>query len=309
MIRLENIIKNYQQKTIIHDVSFELKSGVITGLLGPNGAGKTTLIRIINQIVKQDKGFVLYDGKVITEKQIEKIGYLPEERGLYPTMTVEEHGLFLGQLRGMSKKEAQQKLFEWLEKLDCLDWRKKRIEELSKGMAQKIQFICTVLHEPDVLILDEPFSGFDPINIALIRTELKTLKKAGKTILLSTHNMPSVEDLCDNAILINKGKKVAEGDIMQLRNDLKEGLYSITFKGNMLAFANALWTGYEIIEKEALADDLFTVSLKMRGEQTFNDLLNTVAPHVHIKAAHEITPSMENVFLHYVNEKKEMDHA
>lgn len=309
MIQLENISKAYQQKTIIHDVNLELKKGAITGLLGPNGAGKTTLIRIINQIITPEKGFVLFDGKVMSEKHLEQIGYLPEERGLYQTMTVEEHAIFLGQLRGLSKKEAKNRLNHWLEKFECQDWRKKRIEELSKGMAQKVQFICTVLHDPDVLILDEPFSGFDPINIALIREELKAFRTAGKTIALSTHNMNSVEDMCDEVVLINKGKKVAEGSIYRLRNELKDGLYSITFRGNMLTFANALWVGYEIVEKEVLADDLFTVYLKMRGEHTFNDLLNTVAPHVQITGAQEITPSMERVFLHHINDGKEMGDA
>ena len=309
MIRLENISKAYQQKTIIHDVSFELKPGVITGILGPNGAGKTTLIRVINQIITPEKGFVLFNGKVMKDEQLEQIGYLPEERGLYPTMTVEDHAVFLGQLRGLSKKEAQKSLNYWLKKFGCEDWKKKRIEELSKGMAQKVQFICTVLHDPNVLILDEPFSGFDPINIALIREELKAFKKAGKTIALSTHNMHSVEDLCDEAILINKGKKVAEGNVLHLRNALKEGLYALTFRGNMLTFATALWIGFEIVEKEVLADDMFTVYLKMRGEHTFNDLLNTVAPHVQITGAQEITPSMESVFLHHINDGKEMGHA
>lgn len=309
MIRLENISKAYQQKTIIHDVSFELKPGVITGILGPNGAGKTTLIRVINQIITPEKGFVLFNGKVMKDEQLEQIGYLPEERGLYPTMTVEDHAVFLGQLRGLSKKEAQKSLNYWLEKFGCEDWKKKRIEELSKGMAQKVQFICTVLHDPDVLILDEPFSGFDPINIALIREELKAFKKAGKTIALSTHNMHSVEDLCDEVVLINKGKKVAEGNVLHLRNALKDGIYAITFRGNMLTFATALWIGFEIVEKEVLADDMFTVYLKMRGEHTFNDLLNTVAPHVQITGAQEITPSMESVFLHHINDGKEMGHA
>lgn len=307
MIRLEDITKSSNQQVILDNINIELKPGLVTGLLGPNGAGKTTLIRIMNQIVAQDKGFVLYDEKIISAKQLEKIGYLPEERGLYPQMTVEEHALFLGQLRGLTKKDAQASLQQWLEKFDCVNWQKKRIEELSKGMAQKIQFICTVLHDPEVLILDEPFSGFDPINIALIRNELKTLKNEGKTILLSTHNMSSVDDLCDNVVLLNKGKKVAEGAVKALRNNLKQGLYAITFQGNMLAFANALWTGYEIVEKEILADDVFKVFLKMRDESTFNSLLTTISPHVKITSAEEVTPTMEDVFLYYVNASSQLN--
>ncbi len=207
MLELYGIYKSYYRQRVLEDVSFSIPSGQIVGLLGPNGAGKTTLIRIINQIIEPDKGHVSFHGKMMTSEHLKNIGYLPEERGLYKIMTVEAHALFLGQLRGMAKKDVQKQLDYWLEKFGIQSWRKKRIEELSKGMAQKVQFICTVLHDPDLLILDEPFSGFDPINVDLIREELKEFRAKGKTIILSTHNMKSVEEICDRAILLHEGKK------------------------------------------------------------------------------------------------------
>ena len=306
MIEIDGVYKSFYKKRVLEDVSFKIKKGEITGLLGPNGAGKTTLIRIINKIITQDKGYVSFDGKLMTSEHLKFIGYLPEERGLYRSMTVEDHATFLGRLRGMTASDVKTNLDFWLNRFEINDWRKKRIEELSKGMAQKIQFLCTVLHDPEVLILDEPFSGFDPINIELIRSELIRLKKKDKTIILSTHNMKSVEEICDRAILIHEGKKVLEGKVLDLRTAQKEGLFAVTFKGNMIAFANALWIGYEIIKKEVHADDLFTVYLKMREKNEFNDLLNTIIPHVKITSAYEVLPSMEKVFMKEINKEKEV---
>ncbi|WP_107039001.1 ABC transporter ATP-binding protein [Brumimicrobium mesophilum] len=306
MISVENISKYFNRQTILHDISFSLQKGEILGLLGPNGAGKTTLIRIINQITSADKGFVSYGGDLMKEKHLLNIGYLPEERGLYQSMTVEKQILFLGKLRGLTSKEAQNQMEYWLERFGIREWRKKRIEELSKGMAQKVQFICTVLHEPDVLILDEPFSGFDPINIELIRKELLNFKKKGKSIIISTHNMNNVEEICDRAILINEGEMVLEGTVHDLRQQFKEGIYKISFTGNMIAFANALWVGYEIIDKEIHSDDSFTIYLKMRQENKINDLLNAVIGHVNITAVEEVLPSMENVFVKSINAQNEI---
>jgi ABC-2 type transport system ATP-binding protein len=309
MLELDGIYKSYYRQRVLEDVSFKIPSGQIVGLLGPNGAGKTTLIRMINQIIEPDKGYISFDGKMMTSQHLQNIGYLPEERGLYKTMTVEAHALYLGQLRGIPKKDVQKQLDFWLEKFGIQNWRKKRIEELSKGMAQKVQFICTVLHDPDLLILDEPFSGFDPINVDLIRSELKEFREKGKTIILSTHNMKSVEEICDRAILIHEGKKIMEGPIMDVRNEHKEGLFSITFSGNMIAFATALWAGYEIISKEVLNDTTFTVYLKMRSENEFNDLLATLIPAVKIISAQEVLPSMEDVFMKKINAGKEVENA
>lgn len=305
MIELDGIYKSFYRKMALDDVSFEVKEGEIFGLLGPNGAGKSTLIRIINKIVEQDKGYVSFQGKNLTKVHLANIGYLPEERGLYKSMTVKEHAVFLGRLRGLSKFDANANLKKWLEKFEIEDWSKKRIEELSKGMAQKVQFICTVLHEPDFLILDEPFSGFDPINVELIRKELTAIKQKGKTILLSTHDMKSVEEICDRGVMLNQGKKVLEGKISELREARKEGKFAIQFQGNMIAFANALWAGYEILTKEVLTDDRFLVTLKKRRENEFNDLLQTLIPHIKIESAWEILPSMQDVFITELNKEKE----
>uniref|UniRef100_UPI002617AB7E ABC transporter ATP-binding protein n=1 Tax=Fluviicola sp. TaxID=1917219 RepID=UPI002617AB7E len=193
MLEIHELTKRYERKAAIDQISFSLKKGEIFGLLGPNGAGKTTLIRIINKIIEPDSGTIRFNGDLLQQKHLAHIGYLPEERGLYKQMTVEAHAHFLGALRGMTKTEINTALDYWLNKFNCADWRKKRIQELSKGMAQKIQFICAVLHEPDLLILDEPFSGFDPVNVELIKAELQEMKLKGKTILISTHNMRSVE--------------------------------------------------------------------------------------------------------------------
>ena len=306
MISVENISKYFNRETILHDISFSVEKGEILGLLGPNGAGKTTLMRIINQITPADKGYVSYGGDLIKEKHLLNIGYLPEERGLYQSMSVEKQILFLGKLRGLSSKDAKNQMEYWLERFGIQAWRKKRIEELSKGMAQKVQFICTVLHEPDVLILDEPFSGFDPINIELIRKELLNFKKKGKSIIISTHNMNNVEEICDRAILINEGHMVLKGSINDLRQQFKEGLYKISFIGNMISFANALWIDYEIIDKEVHGEDSFTIYLKMRQENKINDLLNAVIGEVSITGVEEVLPSMENVFVKSINAQNEI---
>jgi ABC-2 type transport system ATP-binding protein len=283
-----------------------VNQGEIFGLLGPNGAGKTTLIRIINRIIEPDSGHVRINGDLMTQKHLAQIGYLPEERGLYKTMTVQEHAVFLARLRGLSKADANRLLDQWLEKFNIGDWRKKRIEELSKGMAQKVQFICTVLHEPKLLILDEPLSGFDPINVELIKQELIEMKAKGKTIILSTHNMKSVEEICDRAALIHQAKKIAEGSISELQEAKKAGIYAVKFRGNMIAFVNALWTGFEIIDKDILGDDRFVVRVKMRGENSFEDLLKVLIGQVKIEAAWEVLPSMQDVFIDLVQGKKEV---
>ncbi|PWH85347.1 ABC transporter ATP-binding protein [Brumimicrobium oceani] len=306
MISVENISKYFNRQTILHDISFSLEKGEILGLLGPNGAGKTTLMRIINHIISADKGHVTYDGKLLKEKHLINIGYLPEERGLYQSMSVEKQIIYLGKLRGLSSTEAKTQMEYWLKRFGIQAWKKKRIEELSKGMAQKVQFICTVLHDPEVLILDEPFSGFDPINIELIRKELLNFKKQGKSIIISTHNMNNVEEICDRAILINEGHKVLEGTVHELRHQFKEGIYKISFVGNMIAFANALWAGYEIIDKEIHGDDAFTIYLKMRQGNKINDLLNTVIDHISITGIEEVLPSMENVFVKSINAQNEI---
>ena len=307
MLEISNISKSFYKKTALDNVSLNIESGEIYGLLGPNGAGKTTLIRIINKIIEPDYGYIKFQGDVLSQKHLAEIGYLPEERGLYKNMTVENHALFLGQLRGLSKYDVKIKLNYWLEKFNIEDWRKKRIEELSKGMAQKVQFICTVLHEPKLLILDEPFSGFDPINIQLIRQELIEMKAKGKTIILSSHNMESVEEICDRVALINSSKKIIEGKISSIKEDRKTNEYAVKFRGSMIAFVNALWTGFEITDKEVLGDDTFIVRLKMRGNNRFDDLLKVIIGQVQIEAVWEVLPSMQQIFIDLVKNKPEIN--
>jgi ABC-2 type transport system ATP-binding protein len=309
MLEVQHVTKSFGRKAALSDISMEVIEGEIFGLLGPNGAGKTTLIRIINKILEQDSGVVRLNGEILTERHLAQIGYLPEERGLYRSMTVEAHALLLGQLRGLSTKQAQIQMDHWLEKFQITDWKKKRIEELSKGMAQKVQFICTVLHDPKLLILDEPLSGFDPVNIELIMHELREMKQAGKTIVLSTHNMKSVEEICDRAALIHQSKKILEGKVADLQQERKKGDYAVRFRGNMIAFVNALWTGFELVDKEILGDDRFIAKLKMRGENSFEDLLRALIGQVQIEAAWEVLPSMQDIFIEMVTTEKEVTNA
>jgi ABC-2 type transport system ATP-binding protein len=308
MLEVKNISKSFYRKIALDDVSMTVNSGEIFGLLGPNGAGKTTLIRIINRIIEPDKGHIRFKGDIMTQQHLSQIGYLPEERGLYRSMTVEDHALFLGQLRGLSKGDVKRQLEYWLERFEITDWRKKRIEELSKGMAQKVQFICTVLHEPALLILDEPFSGFDPINVELIKQELIEMRAKGKTIILSSHNMRSVEEICDRVALINHSRKIVEGRVSDLQDERKMGLYAVKFRGNMIAFVNALWTGFEIEDKDILGDDRFVVRVRMRGDSSFEDLLKVLMGQVKIEAAWEVLPTMQDVFIDLVKDKKEVSH-
>jgi ABC-2 type transport system ATP-binding protein len=218
-------------------------------------------------------------------------------------MTVEAHAIFLGRLRGLSRRDVHLKINYWFDRFGINDWRKRRIEELSKGMAQKVQFVCAILHEPKLLILDEPFSGFDPLNVDLIKQELIEMRAAGKTVMLSTHNMKSVEEICDRAALIHHSKKIAEGTISELQCERKTGVYAVRFQGSMIAFVNALWTGFEVQDKDILGDDRFVVRVKMRGDSSFEDLLKVLIGQVKIEAAWEVLPTMENVFIDLVQPK------
>lgn len=300
MLEVRNISKSFFRKEALTDVSLTVGKGEVFGLLGPNGAGKTTLIRIINRIIDQDEGSIRFDGNLMVANDLRRIGYLPEERGLFKDMTVERHAMFLGRLRGLEKNDIKAKIDYWFDIFKINDWRKKKIEQLSKGMAQKVQFICTVLHEPDLLILDEPFSGFDPVNVELIKKELLQMRAAGKTIIISTHNMRSVEEICDRAALIHDSRKVTEGSISELQGAQKMGLYSVRFKGNMIAFVNALWTGFELVEKKEHGDNRFTVSVSMRNDSSFEDLLKVLIGQVQIEAAWEVLPTMQDVFIKLV---------
>lgn len=300
MLQIDSISKAYQQKIALNDLSFSVGKGEVFGLLGPNGAGKTTLIRILNRIVEADRGSIRFEGDLMQEKHLEQIAYLPEERGLYRNMTVLDHAIFLGRLRGLSKKDVLQNLNYYLDKFQIQDWKNKRIEELSKGMAQKVQFIYAVLHQPKLLILDEPFSGFDPLNIELIQQELMELKAQGKTILLSSHNMKSVEEICDRVVLIHQSKKILEGKVTEIREAHKNGTYGVRFQGNMLSLVNALWTGFELVDKKELSDNRYEAYIKMRGDNDFQSLLQTLIGQVKIEAAWEVLPSMQEIFIQEV---------
>lgn len=302
ILSAKNIVKRFGNFAALDEVSIEVPTGSIFGLLGPNGAGKTTLIRIINQITAPDSGNVLIDGRLLNPDHVKDIGYLPEERGLYRKMAVGEQVVYLARLKGLSKKEANQRVKEWFARFGMDGWWKKKVEELSKGMQQKVQFIVTVLHEPRLLILDEPFSGFDPINAQLIKDEILRLKKNGATVILSTHNMGSVEELCDNIALINKGKKILDGNVKEIRRAYAARTYDIQFKGSMIAFTNAMWTGAELIEKHEGENGMVHARIKLLGNSSPNMILENVIRAGEVNGFSEVLPTMNDIFIMKVQE-------
>ena len=301
ILSAQNIIKQFGSFTALDKVSISVPEKSIFGLLGPNGAGKTTLIRIINQITAPDRGEIFFNGNKLKPDDVENIGYLPEERGLYKKMEVGEQCLYLARLKGLSKNEANRRLKEWFERFEMMGWWNKKVEELSKGMQQKVQFVVTVLHEPQLLILDEPFSGFDPINASLIRDEILHLKAKGSTILLSTHNMNSVEELCDHIALINKAKCILHGSVKEIRRQFKSNTYEIEFTGNLPSFVNRTWRGLEILDHTS-EEQYCKARIKMTGKGTPNDLLQEILPVVEIIGFREILPSMNDIFISQVKE-------
>lgn len=303
ILKAEHIVKRYAGHTALNDVSISVKEKSIFGLLGPNGAGKTSLIRIINQITGPDEGKVFFKGKPLAPEHLAQIGYLPEERGLYKKMKVGEQALYLARLKGMSKKQAFNALQDWFERFEIAGWWNKKVEDLSKGMAQKVQFITTVMHEPELLILDEPFSGFDPINAELIKNEIFRLRDAGTTIIFSTHNMSSVEEMCDEIALINNSKVILDGTVSDIRNNFRTNTYDVEFDGNMIAFANALWAGYELIDRQQISNNTFKAQVKLLGDNKLNNLLSALIPHVEIRAVNEIIPGMHDIFIEVVKQK------
>jgi ABC-2 type transport system ATP-binding protein len=299
ILSIQNVTKQYAAHRALDDVSMAVPRQSVFGLLGPNGAGKTSLIRIITQITAPDKGEILFEGRNLQPGHIEEMGYLPEERGLYKKMEVGEQVLYLARLKGLSRHEAMKRLKYWFEKFEIQAWWKKKIEELSKGMQQKVQFIVTVLHEPKFLILDEPFTGFDPINAELVKNELLALRDKGTTIVLSTHRMESVEELCTHIALLNNSKKILEGSIKEIRKRYKSSIYEIHYIGNKIGFTNALWTGYELLDVKEDPDHNIA-RVKMLQNQSPNDLLNSLLPHVEIAGFKEIVPSMNDIFIRTV---------
>ena len=305
IIKAHKVVKRYHNHTALNKVSIKIPKGSIYGLLGPNGAGKTTFIRLINQISKPDKGEILFCNKPLTEEHIQKIGYLPEERGLYKKMKVGEQAMYLAQLKGMSKVEAKRNLTEWFDKFDILDWWDKKVEDLSKGMAQKIQFIVTVVHEPELLILDEPFSGFDPINTELIKQEILELKKKGTTIIFSTHNMQSVEEICDHITLINQSETIIEGPIEEVKKQFSKNTYVIHFIGNMITFTNALWTSFDLLKKEEISKTEYKVTVSPNGQNSINELIQNIVHGCKIKSVYESSAKMHDIFIKAVAQSNE----
>jgi len=298
-----NITKNYAAHTALKSVSIDVPEQSIFGLLGPNGAGKTSLIRIINQITAPDDGELFFDGEKLKPHHISMIGYLPEERGLYKKMKVGEQAMYLAQLKGVSKADALKKLKYWFEKFEILDWWHKKVEELSKGMQQKIQFIVTILHEPKLLIFDEPFSGFDPINVNLLKEEILNLRNNGSTIIFSTHNMASVEELCENIALINKSQKILDGKVHDIKNTYKANVFEIAYHTQSVDFNAFLSRNYEIINN-IQQNGISKISIKIPASNKPKDLLESILPHIDIVSFNEILPSMNDIFIQKVNEQK-----
>ena len=301
LLRAINVTKTYAGHKALDSVSIDVAPQSIFGLLGPNGAGKTTLIRIINMILAKDQGEILLEGKPIIPTDTRYIGYLPEERGLYKKMKVGEQALYLAQLKGMPRSEAQKKLKVWFDKFEIGSWWNKKVEELSKGMQQKVQFIVTVLHNPKLLIFDEPFSGFDPINVNLLKDEILKLREDGATIIFSTHNMASVEELCDHIALINNSKTILSGEIYKIINSYKSNIFEVIYyspkelllKGNDFDILSTTKTNGSFISR-----------IKILNNRSSNELLQQIIPQVEVTAYQEVLPSVNDIFIQEVNKSK-----
>ncbi|MGJ8592484.1 MAG: ABC transporter ATP-binding protein [Aquaticitalea sp.] len=298
----ENVSKHFGDFKALNNVSIAVPEGSIFGLLGPNGAGKTTLIRIINQITMPDTGRILLDGSPLKPMDIQNIGYLPEERGLYKTMKVGEQALYLAQLKGMTKQEAKDRLKYWFDKLEIGDWWNKKIQELSKGQAQKIQFIVTVLHRPKLLIFDEPFSGFDPINATLIKDEILQLRDEGATVIFSTHRMESVEELCDHIALIHKSNKILDGKLTDIKRQYKTNTFEVGLQtSNAEEVMKSIGDRFEISPAtfKTLNDDV-KLNIKLSDQTTSNDLLSFLTSQAEVHHFVEVIPSANDIFIQSV---------
>ncbi|WP_026902483.1 ABC transporter ATP-binding protein [Pedobacter glucosidilyticus] len=296
MLSIRNIVKEYAKHRALDDVSIEIEKGKIFGLLGPNGAGKTSLIRIINQITAPDSGEVYFNGEKLNPQHINKIGYLPEERGLYKKMEIGEQMLYLAQLKGLSKADAIKRIKFWFEKMEMQTWWKKKVEDLSKGMQQKVQFVATVLHDPELIILDEPFSGFDPVNAEIIKDEILELNKKGTTIIFSTHRMESVEQLCHHIALIHKSHKILDGSIKDIKNVYRNETYKIKYEGSLNL---SQYSNFEVIQEDIL-DETKEITIKLNSGISTNDVLLELIPQVQIKHIEEVIPSINEIFIQKV---------
>ena len=297
IITAEHITKRFAAHTALDDVSVEIPRGSVYGLLGPNGAGKTTLIRTITRITLPDEGRILFDGRPITQQDIFRIGYLPEERGLYRKMKVGEQALFLAKLKGLSHHEALVRLKEWFVRFGIEDWWERKVEDLSKGMAQKIQFIVTVLHRPDLLIFDEPFSGFDPINANLLKEEILRLRDEGATVIFSTHNMASVEEICDHITLINKSHNILSGKVDDIRRSHGGNIFSVQYKGDGEVLASRLQGVCEVLANDISTTGHSTLKVHIPHNEDVRSVVALVNEEVEMRQFTEIVPSMNDIFI------------
>ena len=301
MISIRNIVKQYANHRALDNVSIEIEKGKVFGLLGPNGAGKTSLIRIINQITAPDSGEIFFNGEKLTQKHISRIGYLPEERGLYKKMEIGEQVLYLARLKGLGKEEATRRIKYWFTKLEMESWWNKKVEDLSKGMQQKVQFVATVLHEPELLILDEPFTGFDPVNAEIIKNEILELNRKGATIIFSTHRMESVEELCDSIALLNLSHKILDGKVKTIRSTFRNGIYLFEFEGNNISSnSNLPFT----ILSETHHDNCWQLKVSLHEGSRVNDVLQYLLPQVTITKVEEVVPTMNEIFIQTVSKAK-----
>jgi ABC-2 type transport system ATP-binding protein len=301
MLSIQEITKNYSTHTALSQVSMEIEKGSIFGLLGPNGAGKTSLIRIINQITAPDKGKIFFNNEPLQPRHIEKIGYLPEERGLYKKMEVGEQVLYLAQLKGLSRSESLSRAKKWFIKLEIQDWWNKKVEDLSKGMQQKVQFIATVIHEPEFLILDEPFTGFDPINAELIRKEILELNQKGTTIIFSTHRLENIEEFCTHIALINKSRKILDGKTRDILNQFRNNTYKIEFSGDPESFKSSIPADFTLLNEGKGMEYNHAEFIINQG--SLNHLVGFLLPHISIQGLKESVPSISDIFIKKVTEE------
>ena len=293
ILKIDDVVKTYDKHVAVNHVSFDMPEGCIFGMLGPNGAGKSSLIRMITTITRPDAGTIFFDGERLNSRHPEQIGYMPEERGLYKKMKIGDHMMYLAQLKGLSYNDARREVKYWFERLDIVDWWSKKVEELSKGMQQKVQFVSTVLHKPRLLILDEPFSGLDPVNADLLKNEIYELNKQGTSIIFSTHRMEQVEEICDKIVLINRGKNVLYGDVKDIKQQFKENLFQIDYHGTL---PEGIQNAANVVEHTPQY-----LKVKMTTDRDSNAFLRTMLDAgVYVTAFNEILPSLNEIFIKQV---------
>ncbi|MCS4165681.1 MULTISPECIES: ABC transporter ATP-binding protein [Sphingobacterium] len=310
LLEINHVTKDYANHRALDDVSIQIPKGKIFGLLGPNGAGKTSLIRIINQITAPDSGEILFNGEALGPQHIAQIGYLPEERGLYKKMKIGDQMLYLAQLKGLSKREALARIQDWCQRLDITSWLDKKIEDLSKGMQQKVQFVATVIHQPELIILDEPFSGFDPVNANIIKEQILRLNQEGATIIFSTHRMETVEELCDNIALINRSKKILDGSVQEIKKEYRNQTYQLEYTANEDNFLLSDDTLFEVITSTK-HEKTYITTIQLNNNNHINDVLMRYIPQIQLNQLIEIVPSMADIFIQKVTQVSPLsqDHA